>query len=127
MTDKHLKKLNRKELLEILVFQEREIERLKGELKLVNEKLESREIYIKNAGSIAEAALKMNHIFEDADVAAQQYLENIKKMAQMEQKTLKRIRKKEREIQEKLKQLYREDNIYARSRSVLIERGSEDE
>ena len=59
MTHKELKKLSRRELLEILVAQSREIERLQKELKAANELLENREITIKDAGSIAEAALRL--------------------------------------------------------------------
>lgn len=44
MTHKELKKLSRRELLEILVAQSREIDRLQKELKAANELLENREI-----------------------------------------------------------------------------------
>ena len=37
---------------------------------------------IENAGSLAEAALKLNDVFEAADRAAQQYLENVRRMAE---------------------------------------------
>lgn len=112
MINKELKKLNRKDLLQILIFKEREIEQLKDELKLANEKLESREIKIRNSGSIAEAALKINHIFENAEAAAQQYIESIKKMEQIEEERLQWMRKKELEIIYKLKKLGIEETIY---------------
>lgn len=105
MRHKDLKNFSRKELLEVLVSQGKEIERLEEELKLANEKLASREIYIKNSGSIAEAALRLNHIFEDADSAAQQYLASINKMVQMEYETLNRISQKEQVVQEQLDKL----------------------
>lgn len=80
MTDKEVHKLKRAELLEILVEQKKEIARLKKRLKAAEEKLESRDILIRQAGSIAEASLQLNHIFEDAQNAADQYLENIRRL-----------------------------------------------
>ena len=81
MTDRELKKLRRVDLLEILVEQSREIERLRTELEEAQEKLESRALVMEKAGSIAEAALQINKIFEAADAAAKQYLENVMEMS----------------------------------------------
>jgi hypothetical protein len=101
------KKFSRKELLEMLISQGREIERLQEELRIANEKLESREICISEAGSMAEAALKLNHIFQDADAASQQYLMNIQKMMQQEQEKLERLDQKERELQAEMDRIQR--------------------
>lgn len=81
MTDKEVRRLKRAELLEILVEQKKEIARLEEQLKEAEEKLQSRDIMIKQAGSIAEASLRLNHIFEDAQNAANQYLENVRRLA----------------------------------------------
>ncbi len=78
MTEKELRKLKRIEILELLLEQSRENERLKEQLAEMNKKLEDKEIAIKESGSIAEAALKLNGIFEAAQKAADQYLENLK-------------------------------------------------
>ena len=78
MTDKELKKLSRAELLEILVEQSKEMEELRSELAEVKEQLNSREIKLGKAGSIAEAALGLNKVFEAAQAAADQYLDNIR-------------------------------------------------
>ncbi|MEE1126510.1 MAG: DNA repair protein [Acutalibacteraceae bacterium] len=78
MTDKELRKLSRSELLEMLLIQSKEVERLKNELEEANRKLEDRRIILQESGSIAEAALKLNDIFEVAQKAANQYLESIK-------------------------------------------------
>lgn len=82
--DKQLKKFSRKDLLEVLVAQSKEIETLKEQLCLAQQQLARRELAIRNAGSLAEAALHLNHIFQDADAAAQQYLASIKAMVQEE-------------------------------------------
>ena len=81
MTDKELKKLSRAKLLEMLIAQSKEVESLKAQLKEANEKLEDRQIKIENSGSIAEAALQLNGLFEAAQNACEQYLENIKRQS----------------------------------------------
>ena len=78
MTEKELKKLNRSELLEILVAQGEKIETLEQQLADAQKALQDRRIEISSCGSIAEAALKLNHIFEDAESAAAQYLESVR-------------------------------------------------
>ena len=78
MSDIELRKLNRRELLEIMVEQAEEIERLQAELKAAEEKLQDRELKINSCGSIAEASLSLNGVFEAAQAAADQYLENIR-------------------------------------------------
>lgn len=87
MDDKRLKKISKKELLEILLAQAKKIEELETELKEVKEELNSRRIEIKKSGSIAEAALKLNGIFELAQKTADEYVENVKERCkQLEEK-----------------------------------------
>lgn len=78
MTDKELRKMSRSELLELLIEQTEENESLKEQLNKANEQLKKKAIIIENSGSIAEAALQLNGVFEAAQNAAQQYLDNIK-------------------------------------------------
>lgn len=78
MTEKELKKLTRAELLEILIYQTKQITELEQKLEEAEEALEDRRIRIQNAGSIAEASLELSGIFEAAQRAADQYLENVK-------------------------------------------------
>lgn len=80
MTQKELKKLSRIDLLEMTLELTRENESLRSQLNEAILKLESRKIDIATAGSIAEAALQLSGIFEAAQVAADQYLENVKWM-----------------------------------------------
>ncbi len=82
MTSKQLKKLKRGELLEILVTQSKEIDRLTAELKAAKEKLEDRRILMENSGSLAEASLAIYHVVEETQKAADLYLENIRKTAE---------------------------------------------
>ena len=80
MTDKELHKLKRSELLEIMIEQGKEIERLQNCLSEAEEKLHDRRIVMEKAGSIAEAALQLNQIFETAQRAADQYLESVRQL-----------------------------------------------
>ena len=122
MTERELRSLNRKELLEIMIEQgkemenrkaqyekdlaflnsehdkdlelvkeeneknldmlkdkyEKEIASLKEELQEAKKAVQDRSIAIDEAGSIAMAALKLNGVFEAAQAASQQYIENIR-------------------------------------------------
>lgn len=84
MTDKELKRLSRSELLEMLIEQMEENEELRKKLEKAQAALRSKRIAIKQAGSIAEAALKLNGIFEAADRAAKQYVANVRLLAEAE-------------------------------------------
>lgn len=72
-----LKRLSRQDLLEMLIESEKKVEQLNKELDEAKKQLADRKILIENSGSIAEAALKLNGIFEAAQAAADQYLKNI--------------------------------------------------
>ncbi len=74
-----LKKLNRSDLLELLLEERRENDRLRTVLKKACKELADKKLQIEKSGTLAEAALKLNGIFEAADAAAAQYLENIRR------------------------------------------------
>ncbi|MGE9975531.1 DNA repair protein [Coprococcus catus] len=82
MTDKELRKLSRAELLEMLIQQMERNEKLEAELRKAKAELKNRAITIEKAGSLAEAALQINEVFEAADRAAKQYLRNVQRMAE---------------------------------------------
>lgn len=105
MTDKELRKLSRTELLEMLVERSREVERLQEELKQVREQLTSRQIAVDRAGSIAEASLQLNGVFDAAQKAAEQYLENIRQLSGRQTEVCARL---EAESQAKAEQLLSE-------------------
>ena len=86
MTDKELKRLSRGELLEMLIQQSKELERLRKQLDAAQTALQNREIAITNAGSIAEAALQLNGVFTAAQDACQQYMENICHLSQNQER-----------------------------------------
>ncbi len=73
MADKELRRMNRTELIEIIYALQQDENNLRAENEELSEKLNDKNIRIEQAGSIAEAALSLNHIFEDAQRAAEQY------------------------------------------------------
>ena len=78
MTDNELKRMSRADLREILLAQSREIERLRDEVAELNDRLEEREILMSRSGSIAEASLRLNRVFEAAQKAADQYVDSVR-------------------------------------------------
>lgn len=82
MTDKELRKLKRTDLLELLIEQSKEVESLKKRIGELETELADRRLLIYKSGSIAEAALKLNGVFEAAEAAAQEYLENIRRISE---------------------------------------------
>ena len=74
MTDKELKRLNRRELVDIIYeLQKKDAER-ENEIERLQAALAKKELAVSKAGSIAEAALKVNGGVEAAQAAANQYL-----------------------------------------------------
>lgn len=80
MTDKQLRKLSRSELLEMLLEQTKELERIQKRYQRALEQLENRRLVMDEAGSIAAASLQVNQVFENAQKAADQYLYNMQKL-----------------------------------------------
>ena len=76
---KDLARLSKKDLLEIMLEQGKEIDRLRAKVSELEEALEQRRIDIENAGSLAEASLKVTDIFRQAEKAAAIYLDNIRR------------------------------------------------
>ncbi|MCD7733282.1 MAG: DivIVA domain-containing protein [Oscillospiraceae bacterium] len=81
MADKELRKMNRTELIEIIYTLKQNDTLLRKENDELKDQLEDKTIRIDNAGSIAEAALSLNRVFEDAENASKQYLESAKSEA----------------------------------------------
>lgn len=99
MTEKEMKSLSRADLLELLIQESKKVQALEAQLAEVTAKLESRELTINNAGSIAEAALQINDVFAAAQAASAQYLENIAALSQRQETVCAQM---ERECQEKV-------------------------
>ena len=70
------------ELIKLLLEIQKENDLLREQLNDAQRRLASREIRLSHAGSIAEAALGLNRVFETAQAAADQYLEAVKNRSQ---------------------------------------------
>ena len=99
MTDKELKKLNRYQLLELIIMQSEELEMVKAQLAEAQHQLEQRSIQIEKAGNIAQAALQLSGIFEAAQKAADLYLENVKQQCGHTEKNDTALQKNQTEEQ----------------------------
>lgn len=95
MADKQLKKLNRRELLEMLISQTRRVEMLEKQLAEAERQLQDKNLVISEAGTLADAVVKLNGVMEAAQNAAQQYLDNAKRMEQEARDLLERAKRTE--------------------------------
>lgn len=88
MSAKDLKHMGREELLQLLIQITTEMDELKAQLAAKDEEIAklrerpvvSETVTVHEPGSIAQAALQINHVFEDAQRAADQYLATIARM-----------------------------------------------
>jgi len=74
-----LSKMKKKELLEIMLAQSKEIDSLREKVEELEAQLANREFEFNKIGSIAEASLAVTDIFKEAEKAAVIYLENIRR------------------------------------------------
>ena len=127
MTDQELKKLRRTDLLELLLAQEKENEELRRRVEQLQIRLEERELTIANAGSIAEASMQLNGVFQAAQAAADQYLDSIRKMneekeayfAGLEEDAKRRAEQTLQEVEERCRRMEEESQL--KSRQLLEE------
>lgn len=80
MQQNDLHKLGKTDLLTLIYKQEKKIQQLTKEVEELKQQLDDRTIKMKEAGSIAEASLRINKIFEVAQQAADEYLKSIKEV-----------------------------------------------
>ena len=77
MTDQEFRRLTREDLIEIIYELQKSVQQLEAENEQLKARLSEKQLKIENAGSIAEAALALNGVFEAAQAAADQYLEQV--------------------------------------------------
>ena len=75
--DRRLQRLRRDELLQILLELEQENEQLSDQNALYERQFEERKVAIDEAGTLAEAALKLSGVFAASQEAADLYLHNV--------------------------------------------------
>lgn len=96
MTEKELKRLSRADLLEMLIDQSQELQDVKKRLEAAEAALASRIIEINTAGSIAEASLQLNGVFEAAQAACAQYTESVQHLNERTELICRQMEKESR-------------------------------
>ena len=122
-----LQKLNRAELLKLLLEVEEENEHLRKQVEDLQAQLDDRTIRIEKSGDLATAALQLNGVFEAADAACRHYAENIKernaslkaRCSEMEQQTRQKCEAMEQETAQRCKA--KEEETVARCKKFLDE------
>ncbi len=76
----NLRHMGRRDLLRLLLEVQQENEALRKENESLRSESEQKLLDIQSLGSIAEAAMKLNRVFEDAQRAADMYVANAKAM-----------------------------------------------
>jgi len=82
LTEKELRKLNRYQLLELLVVQTERANKLQAQVDALQQELQAQNIQFSSLGSIAEASLQLSGIFEAAQAAADRYLAAARQQAE---------------------------------------------
>ena len=80
MNEKELRKISRKELLELLLEQANRIIDLEKELANAKAKLEDKTIMLNEAGNLAEASLKITDLFQKTMETCKIYSDNIEEL-----------------------------------------------
>ena len=91
MFSKELKKLNRRELVDIIYQLKKNEQELQEQIESLQEQLQSKRIKLDVAGSIAEAATDITQIFSVAQVTADLYLQEIAYMKTETEQTCKKL------------------------------------
>ena len=81
MTDQELRRLSRADLIDIIYTLQQQKEQAEQQLAQAQAQLQDRQLRLANAGSIAEAALSLNGVFDAAQAAADQYLQAVRTSA----------------------------------------------
>lgn len=81
MTEKELRKLNRYQLLELLMIQTQHVDSLERELAEAKAQLHAQHVRLSSLGSMAEVSAQVSGLLEAAQKAADLYLEAAREQA----------------------------------------------
>ena len=91
MISKELKRLSRRELVDIIYQLKKNEQEMQEEIASLKKELEDKRMHISNAGSIADAAISVTSVFSAAQMTADLYISEI---ARMKEDTEKECAKK---------------------------------
>lgn len=86
MISKDLKKLSRRELMDIIYQMKKNEQQMQEEIASLQEALQEKRIRLSTAGSIAEAAASITNVFSAAQMTANLYLQEISCMKEETEK-----------------------------------------
>jgi len=81
LTEKEMRKLNRYQLLELLILQTERADKLQKQLEQLEAQTNDEDMRILRLGSIAEVSLQLSGVYEATQKAADLYFEAAKKQA----------------------------------------------
>ena len=102
MNSKELKRLNRRELVDIIYQLKKNEQEMQEVIEALEKEVQDKRIRISAAGSIADAAMSMTNVFSSAQKTADIYLDEISKL---KEDTEKECAKKIKEAEEKVKEI----------------------
>ena len=102
MISNELKRLSRRELVDIIYQLKKNEQKMQEEIESLKNELEDKRIRISIAGSIADAAISVTHLFSTAQMTADLYLREI---SCMKENTEKECEKKIEDAEKKVKKI----------------------
>ena len=105
--NKELKRLGRRELVDIIYQMKKNEEQMQDELVAIQEVLQDKRLRISNAGSIANAAVEITQLFSTAQKTADIYLQEITCLKEETERTCKKMID---DANEKVNLIYTEGN-----------------
>ena len=102
MISKELKRLSRRELVDIIYQLKKNEQEMQEEIESLKNELEDKRIRISTAGSIADAAMSVTNVFSTAQMTADLYLREI---SYMKEDTEKECEKKIEDAEKKVKKI----------------------
>ena len=103
VVSKELKRLSRRELIDIIYQLKKTEQKLQEENAALQEELQERRIRVSEAGSIAEAATSITNVFAIAQMTADLYLYEISRMKEETQIECKEMLEDARKAAEKIR------------------------
>ena len=121
------KNLRRSDLLELLIEQTEENQRLMNKITQLETKLSERVIVMEQAGSIADAALGLTDVFAQAQDSADRYLESIRRKLTEAEDAVRRAQGEAKQIRRSAEEEAQELTRQTREKAEQIRRSAEEE
>ena len=128
MTDKEFKRLSRAQLIDIIYQLQLKQNELEAENQTLKEELADKRIRIRQAGNIAEASLAIHNVFQSAQDAANQYLDEIRVMQDETKENCRRILEKaQKEADAIIAQADKRRNAYDSAVEAILKEYQQDQ